>query len=81
MVIIEVASGARHDATLGVSMAGDVRVRPLDGARTLAGIGVAQDEQGEFLGIALRHHHATKLVPTGTIGALVTSMLGTSISP
>jgi len=81
MVIIEVASGARHDATLGVSMAGDVRVLPLDGARTLAGIGVAQDEQGEFLGIALRHHHATKLVPTGTIDALVTSMLGTSISP
>lgn len=81
MVIIEVASGARHDATLGVSMAGDVRVKPLDGARALAGIGIAQNEQGEFLGIALRHHHATKLVPTDTIEALVTSMLGTSVSP
>jgi hypothetical protein len=81
MVIIEVASGARHDATLGVSMAGDVRMLPLDGARTLAGIGVAQDQQGEFLGIALRHHHATKLVPTETIEALVTTLLGTSVAP
>lgn len=81
MVIIEVASGARHDATLGVSMAGDLRVLPLDGARALAGIGIARNEQGEFLGIALRHHHATKLVPTDTIEALVTSMLDTSVSP
>ncbi len=62
-------------------MAGDVRMLPLDGARTLAGIGVAQDQQGEFLGIALRHHHATKLVPTETIEALVTTLLGTSVAP
>ncbi|MBM3638583.1 MAG: hypothetical protein FJW98_04015 [Actinobacteria bacterium] len=81
MVIIEVASGTRHDASLGVSMAGDVRVLPLDGARALAGIGIARDEQGEFLGIALRHHLATKLVPIDTIEALVTTMLGTSVSP
>jgi hypothetical protein len=81
MVIIEVANGARHDATLGVSLADDVRVLPLDGARSLVSIGIAQDEQGEFLGVALRHHHATKLVPTDTIEALVTNLLGTSVAP
>lgn len=81
MIVTEVATGVRHDVTLGVAMAGNVRVVPLDGAQNLEGIGVVRDEQGAFVGVAIRHHHATKLVPTDTIDVLITTVLGTSVSP
>ena len=81
IVIIEVATGKQHEASIGVSMGGDSRVIPLDGARTLAGLGVVRDNDGKLVGVALRHHHATKLVPSESIDSLVASLLSTSAAP
>ncbi|MCE2854327.1 MAG: hypothetical protein LW606_01340 [Ilumatobacteraceae bacterium] len=81
IVIIEVATGKQHEASIGVSMGGDSRVIPLDGARTLAGLGVVRDNDGNLVGVALRHHHATKLVPSESIDSLVASLLSTSAAP
>ena len=81
IVIVELATGVRHNASIGVSMAGDSRVIPLDGARTLTGLGVVRDANGTLLGVALRHHHATKLVTAQSIDTLVTTMLTTSSAP
>ena len=81
IVIVELATGVSHTASIGVSMAGDSRVIPLDGAQTLTGLGVVRDANGTLLGVALRHHHATKLVTTESIDTLVTTMLTTSSAP
>ena len=81
IVIVELATGVSHTASIGVSMAGDSRVIPLDGAQTLTGLGVVRDANGTLLGVALRHHHATKLVTAESIDTLVTTMLTTSSAP
>ena len=81
IVIVELATGDRHNASIGVSTAGDSRMIPLDGAQTLTGLGVVRDANGTLLGVALRHHHATKLVTAESIDTLVTTMLTTSTAP